>query len=363
MLSGVFAFIMLLGMLLPWIFNLNKRFTLNLVGSVSALVSVYFIWLGSIHSQFSEQIGSRIVSMGISLAFGTQELVWLVATLLLITLHFIIYRRQLNQISITSLVLYLFSVFAVCGILLSRDLFNLFVMIEVFSVSMIGLVLLRADHNNALKAFQYLLMNSLAAALLLLGVVLIYRQTGILNLDELIELYQNQDVPGRAMAFIMAALSLKLMLFPLGSWARRLIGARGGAGAAFITMLMPMVFVFDLQKLTALMKSSHVLYLALLALISMFIYLYQLVRWQSTWRADLVFVLNSVFVLVFAAHFYLDIYYVLLGYGVLSAVLKLLIMAGEEEYESGTQMVRSFEFNINNSVLMVLLVLLIYFVI
>jgi NADH:ubiquinone oxidoreductase subunit 2 (subunit N) len=363
MISGVFAFVMLLGMLLPWLFKLYRRFTLNLVGSISAIVSVYFIWLGINYTQFSEQIGSGVVSMGISLAFGTQEIVWLVATLLLITLHFIIYHRQFRELSLTSLVLYLFSIFAVCGILLSRDLFNLFVMIEVFSVSMIGLILLRTNHLSALKAFQYLLMNSLAAAMFLLGVVLIYRQTGLLNLDMLLELFSEQGVPNRAMAFMMTALSLKLMLFPFAAWAKNLIGERGGVAAAYVTMLMPMVFVFDLQKLSGLMKSTHVLFLSLLASITLFIYLVQWFWVRKTWRADLVFVLNSVFVLVFAVHFYLDRYYLLLAYGVLSSVLKMLLLRRREEFESEELVARGCELSINYSVLALLLVFIIYFII
>ncbi len=363
MISGVFAFVMLVGMLLPWLINLNKRFTVNLVGSLSALVGLYFVWLGMQSGQFSEQIGSNLISMGISLAFGTQELLWLVATLLLIMLHFLIYYRQFMELSLTSLVLYLFSIFAVCGILLSRDLFNLFVMIEVFSISMIGLILKKTSHINALKAFQYLLLNSLAAAMFLLGVVLIYRSTGVLSLDLLLEIASEGSLPGHAMAFIMAAISLKLMLFPLSGWAKNLIGKRGGIDAAYITMLMPMVFVFDLQKLSGLMKSTQVLYLSLLALVTMFVYMYQWIRHRDSRRANIVFVINASFVLLFALHFFLDIYYVLLVYGVLSSIVKILVFSSKEDSIDEELTARGFELNVNSSVLALLLVLFIYIII
>ncbi|MDZ4182011.1 MAG: proton-conducting transporter membrane subunit, partial [Candidatus Cloacimonadaceae bacterium] len=213
MISAVFAFIMFTGVMLPWLLERNRRLTVYFIGSISVLLGLYFLWLASIKLPIAELIGSKDAALGITLSLGARELFWLLATLGLITIHFIIYHREFTELSLTTLVLYLFSFFAICGILLTRDIFNLFVMLELFSISMIGLILARVNHINALKAFQYLLLNSLAAALFLLGVVLIYQQTGTLNLDALLAM--DQYLPNLAMAFVMTAISLKLMLFPL----------------------------------------------------------------------------------------------------------------------------------------------------
>ncbi len=362
MISVVFAFVMLAGILMPWLYRFDKRLAILFAGSLPSLIGIYFICLSLLSIPFSEQIGSQAPGLGISLAFGTQEIIWLLVSLFLITLHFIVYYRQFMELSLTSLVLYLFSGFAVCGILLSRDLFNLFVMIEVFSVSLIGLILARTNHTNALKAFQYLLFNSLAAAFFLLGVVLIYRQTGVLNLDLLLELSQKQGISDSAMAFILTALSLKLMLFPLSGWAKNLIGTRGGVDASFITVLMPMVFVFDLQKLSGLFKESQVLMLSILALITLLVYISQWWRERDHWRADLVFVLNALFVLLFAFHFFLDQYYLLLAFGVLSSVAKMLILSQRGDSSEEGLTAQRFELNLNNRVMAVIAVLFIFFI-
>jgi formate hydrogenlyase subunit 3/multisubunit Na+/H+ antiporter MnhD subunit len=363
MISSVFAVIMFLGMILPWLLNRSRPKTVYLLGALPALLALYFIYLAGRDLPLSELIGSKDPALGISVALGFRELIWLLSTLFLISVHFVIHRKTFLGLSVTSLVLYLFSLLAVCGILLTRDVFNLFVMLELFSVSMIGLILADTKHTNALKAFAFMLINSVAAAMFLIGITLIYRQTGLLNLDALLDLAVSGSLPGSATAFIMAALSLKLMLFPLHSWANILIGRSGGIAASYISMLMPMVFVYDLQKLSGLIGPAQISFVAFLAAITLLYSGYRLLRYRTKQRADIVFAINAIFVLAFTFHYFRDAYALLLTVGLVSSMLKILVLSrGKAKDDPELSSVGYFP-NLNNSILAILIVLFVYFVV
>lgn len=363
MISSVFAVIMLMGMLLPWFLHRSRPKTVYLLGALPLLLAAYFIYLAHIDLPLFELIGSKDPALGISLALGLREILWLLCTLGLIFAHFISHRKAFLSLSATSLVLYLFSLLAVCGILLTRDIFNLFVMLELFSVSMIGLILVETKHTNALKAYAFLLINSVAAALFLIGVVILYRHTGLLNLDALLELAVSGDLPGSATAFMMAAMSLKVMLFPLHSWANILIDRNGGIAASYICMLMPMVFIYDLQKLSGLIPAPQIGFLSFLALITLLYSGYRILRYRARHRADLVFAINALFILAFSYHYFQDAYPLLLIIGISSSLIKMLVLKGKKEDEAQELSNVGWYPNLNNSILAILIVLIMYFII
>ena len=84
------------------------------------------------------------------------------------------------------MLLYLLMVMGIQGMVMTRDLFNLFVFLEIVSIATYGLLGLR-DTPAALSAtFKYLMATVLASTFFLIGTVLLYAVTGMLNIDDLI---------------------------------------------------------------------------------------------------------------------------------------------------------------------------------
>ena len=84
------------------------------------------------------------------------------------------------------MLLYLLLVMGIQGMVMTRDLFNLFVFLEIVSIATYGLLGLQ-DTPAALSAtFKYLMATVLASGFFLIGTVLLYAVTGILNIDDLI---------------------------------------------------------------------------------------------------------------------------------------------------------------------------------
>jgi multicomponent Na+:H+ antiporter subunit D len=119
-----------------------------------------------------------------------------------------------------------YSAFLLCllgllGIVQTGDVFNLFVFLEISSLSSYALISMGRERRALTAAFQYLIMGTIGATFLLIGIGLIYAETGTLNMLDL-----NARLPAvlehrtvhTAFAFIVVGVALKLALFPLHLW-------------------------------------------------------------------------------------------------------------------------------------------------
>ncbi len=109
---------------------------------------------------------------------------------------------------------------ALSGIVMAGDLFNVFVFLEVASLSSYALVGLSGG-RALISAFRYLILGTLGAALYLLGVGYFYAVTGTLNMADvathLPELLKSKAVMA-GLIFMVLGLSIKMALVPLHGW-------------------------------------------------------------------------------------------------------------------------------------------------
>ncbi|MEM7407895.1 MAG: monovalent cation/H+ antiporter subunit D family protein [Pseudomonadota bacterium] len=111
-----------------------------------------------------------------------------------------------------------------CGLLgmtVTGDAFNVFVFLEISSLSTYTLVSLARRRQALLAAFRYLIMGTVGATFILIGIVLIYMMTGTLNMADMSERMQalTHLRPVQAGAvFILVGVALKMALFPMHMW-------------------------------------------------------------------------------------------------------------------------------------------------
>lgn len=106
------------------------------------------------------------------------------------------------------------------GMIVSGDLFNVFVFLEIASIASYALVASGGGHGLA-AAFRYLVLGTVGASFYLLGVGFLYALTGTLNMADLAA--QGPAVAASplfvgGMAFLAVGLALKMGLFPLHGW-------------------------------------------------------------------------------------------------------------------------------------------------
>lgn len=109
------------------------------------------------------------------------------------------------------------------GVAITGDAFNVFVFLEVSSISTYILVAMGASRNRqALTAsFNYLILGTIGATFFVIGVGLLYMATGTLNMADIARVLAENE-PNRvveaAFAFIIIGLGLKTAMFPLHTW-------------------------------------------------------------------------------------------------------------------------------------------------
>lgn len=128
--------------------------------------------------------------------------------------------------------LWLFCITGLLGITITGDAFNLYVLLEISSLSTYTLVALGKERNRRAltAAVNYVVLGSIGACFYLVGVAYLYMATGSLNIADIAErlqpiyaswgteapIYQKTVITG--FAFMAVGLSLKLALFPLHGW-------------------------------------------------------------------------------------------------------------------------------------------------
>ena len=137
------------------------------------------------------------------------------------------------------------------GMTLTGDAFNFFVFLEISSLSSYVLIALGRDRRALVAAYQYLIMGTIGATFIVIGVGLLYLMTGTLNMADLA-----QRLPAThgarpvlaALAFITVGVSLKLALFPLHLWLPNAYTYAPSAVTAFLAATATKVSVYALIR-------------------------------------------------------------------------------------------------------------------
>lgn len=142
---------------------------------------------------------------------------------------------------------YLLCLAGLSGILVTGDAFNLFVFLEISSLATYTLVSLASDRRCLTAAFRYLVMGTIGATFILIGVGMLYMKTGTLNMLDLanrIDVYDSSRTINTGLAFIMVGVSIKLALFPLHMWLPPAYTHAPSAVSAFLASTATKVAVY-----------------------------------------------------------------------------------------------------------------------
>jgi multicomponent Na+:H+ antiporter subunit D len=182
-----------------------------------------------------------------------------------------------------------FATFLLCltgllGIVSTGDLFNVFVFLEIASLSSYVLISMGRSRRALAAAFSYLVMGTIGSTFILIGIGLSYMMTGTLNIADLADRLRAVDDPVNqtrtiqvAFAFLTVGLSLKLAVFPLHAWlpnaysfAPSLVSAFLAATStkvAYYLLLRTLFTIFGVVFVFDEMNLSHILMpLALMAI-------------------------------------------------------------------------------------------------
>ncbi|KIG12400.1 NADH ubiquinone oxidoreductase subunit 5 chain L [Enhygromyxa salina] len=159
---------------------------------------------------------------------------------------------------------WLLAIAGLIGITVTGDTFNIYVLLEISSLTVYTLVALGGDRDRRalVASLKYLILGSIGATFILLGIGYLLMLTGTLNMtdmhDQLVRMREAGDLVNNrtvfvSFAFLMVGLSLKMALFPLHLWlpnaytyAPSAVSALVAATATKVGVYMTFRFVFTI---------------------------------------------------------------------------------------------------------------------
>ena len=135
------------------------------------------------------------------------------------------------------------------GITISGDVFNVFVFLEISSLSTYVLISFGQDKRCLTAALRYLIMGTIAATFYLIGIGFLYALTGTLNMADLAQRLpdlESHNTVAVAFGFVVMGLAIKMALFPLHAWLPNAYTYAPNAVTAFLsgTATKAAVYVF-----------------------------------------------------------------------------------------------------------------------
>ena len=137
----------------------------------------------------------------------------------------------------------------VYGALLTADLFNLFVFIEVMLLPSYGLITMTGSWSRLAGGRMFVLVNLLTSTVLLIGVSIVYGVIGTVNLAALAGAAKGNEPLTVAMGLVVLALSVKSGLFPVHTWLPRTYPGTSAAVMGLFSGLHTKVAVYALYRI------------------------------------------------------------------------------------------------------------------
>jgi len=157
------------------------------------------------------------------------------------------------------------------GMILTGDLFNLYVFLEVASLS--GYALIAIGTKQApYAAFRYLIIGTAGGTLYLLGVGFLYTVTGTMNIIDMaamMPMYAENSAVVAALILMVVGIGVKAAIFPMHGWlpdsytyapspASTLIAPIGTKVAAYI-LFRVMLYLFGIELIDAVIPLSYLI--------------------------------------------------------------------------------------------------------
>ena len=165
--------------------------------------------------------------------------------------------KEIRSKEVPFYTVYLLLVTGLTGLVSTADMFNLYVFLEITSLTSYALVSLGGG-AAVVSAFRYVILGTVGAAFYLLAVGYLYSMTGTLNMADLARLLPGLYTSPTVLvgfAFFVIGVSIKMALFPMHSWlpgaysdapsaVSALIAATTTKVAAYV-LIRVMFFVFE----------------------------------------------------------------------------------------------------------------------
>ncbi len=169
-------------------------------------------------------------------------------------------------------VVYMVFLMSLNVVIMTRDIFNLFVFLEISAIATAGLILIERGNRAVGAGFKYIIATSIISSILLIGIIFAYFYTGTLNIDGLVQAHLSTTATGGIAVFlIMIAAVLEMKPFPANGWGLDVYEGSHQGFSAVVSVATATASYYVLYKLLAIagpIGSQWDYYLALMGAVT-----------------------------------------------------------------------------------------------
>ena len=137
------------------------------------------------------------------------------------------------------------------GMVISNDIFNIYVFLEISSLATYALIAMGRDRRALTASYNYLVVGTIGGTLFLTGIAFLYILTGSLNISDIayqlgLALHSRLEVA--AIVFLFMGLAIKCAIVPLAGWLPRVYNYGPSFAVAFISSVSTKVALYLLAK-------------------------------------------------------------------------------------------------------------------
>ena len=227
---------------------LSLFFLICLVKPVMLGGEIIAYWMGNRAIAGGYAIGIALEVDALSLFFGL-----LIATAVFVSCLYSIRYMVHDDCVPQYYTLYCMLAGGVLGLVLSGDIFNMFVMVEILTFAAVALTAFRTKVYGALEAaFKYLVVGCMGSTAILAGVIMLYAQYHTLNLAQLATLIPGSmnNATKLAFAFLYIGFSTKAFIVPFHPLAADAHGAAPASISVLISGVLTKSGIYGIIRIT-----------------------------------------------------------------------------------------------------------------
>ncbi|MEJ6950851.1 complex I subunit 5 family protein [Natronospora cellulosivora (SeqCode)] len=140
---------------------------------------------------------------------------------------------------------------AMQGSVITGDIFNLYVFLELMTITSAALITFKRNRQAAEAAFKYIVYGVLGGVFILLSIFLIYYNVGSLNMEYIARNFDNINsrMQITILAFMLTGILIKLGVFPFHFWRPKAYAAAPSSITALLSGILLNVYLLILIRL------------------------------------------------------------------------------------------------------------------
>jgi multicomponent Na+:H+ antiporter subunit D len=201
----------------------KKEVPQKIITGVAVLLP--FLYLFTIFQNLSTEtfiynVGGWEEPFGITLIIDELSFILLAITAILVLLSYLYSLSSVKTDTGKFYFFFLLLTMGLNGIFISADIFNIYIFFDIICICSYILITFGDNRFKFKASFNYLILGTLASLLLLLGIGIIYAETGVLNLEYIAKEIPTISSQTQISIFLLlfAAVAIKSAIIPFHTW-------------------------------------------------------------------------------------------------------------------------------------------------